>query len=99
MAEPVTLEEARLHLRVDHTDEDALIGSIILAARELAEHETGRVFSTDWPAGDVPASIRQWMLLTIGTLYANRETLVQGQQTGLPRPVCDGLLDPWRTYT
>ena len=38
MAEPVTLEEARLHLRVDHTDEDALIGSLIIAARELAEH-------------------------------------------------------------
>ena len=31
--------------------------------------------------------------------YANRETLVQGQQTELPRSVCDGLLDPWRTYT
>lgn len=35
--EPVTLEEARKHLRVDHTDDDALIGALITAAREYAE--------------------------------------------------------------
>ena len=44
--EPLTLAEAKLHLRVDGTDEDSLITALIVAAREAAEHETGRAFVT-----------------------------------------------------
>jgi len=38
--EPVTLAEARLHLRVTDTAEDALIGVWITAAREVCEYYT-----------------------------------------------------------
>lgn len=41
-AEPITLDEAKLHCRVDHADEDALISSLIATAREAVEHITGR---------------------------------------------------------
>lgn len=40
--EPVTTAEAKTHLRVEDTDSDTLIGALITAAREQAEHETGR---------------------------------------------------------
>jgi hypothetical protein len=41
-AEPVHLDEMKLHLRVDIDDDDTLIASIIRAAREHVESFTGR---------------------------------------------------------
>ncbi|WP_173935107.1 head-tail connector protein [Chelativorans sp. Marseille-P2723] len=39
--QPITLAEAKLHLRVDHNDEDALIESLIRAATEYLDGWTG----------------------------------------------------------
>ena len=57
--EPVSLSEAKLHSRIDHNDEDALINTLITAARQLSETFTGRAFCTQtveyrldrWPSG------------------------------------------------
>ena len=35
--EPITIDEAKLHLRVDHGHENALITEMIATARQLAE--------------------------------------------------------------
>ena len=59
--EPVTLDEAKLHCRVDHDDEDNLINSLISTARQYAETFTGRAICTQtiqyfldkWPSGNV----------------------------------------------
>lgn len=45
-SEPVSLTQAKAHLRVDHTDDDTMIGAMIQAAREAAEHQTGRALVT-----------------------------------------------------
>lgn len=45
-AEPVTLAEAKLHLRVDVADDDALITALISAARQHAEMITQRQLVT-----------------------------------------------------
>jgi uncharacterized phiE125 gp8 family phage protein len=59
--EPVTLDEAKAHLKVDTADDDALITSLIAAARARAEWHTGRAFVTQgwklwldtWPCNGI----------------------------------------------
>lgn len=58
---PVTLEEAKAHLRVDHPDDDALIMGLIGAATEACERHTRRSLMARtlrltrdyWPLGPV----------------------------------------------
>lgn len=40
-AEPLTLADAKQHMRVDISDDDALITALIVTARQQAEHRTG----------------------------------------------------------
>jgi uncharacterized phiE125 gp8 family phage protein len=44
--EPLTLEEAKLHLKVETDADDSLITSLITAARETAEIFTGRALAS-----------------------------------------------------
>jgi uncharacterized phiE125 gp8 family phage protein len=44
--EPISLDEAKLHLREDEDQQNELIESLIQSAREHAEQITGRVFCT-----------------------------------------------------
>ena len=57
--EPVSLADAKSHLRIDHERDDALVAGLIAAARRHVEHETGtalieqlwRRYLDDWPLG------------------------------------------------
>jgi len=47
--EPITLDQAKLHLRVDHADEDALISALIITARMACEDRLQRtLITTGW---------------------------------------------------
>ena len=61
--EPITLAEAKDHLRVDHTGEDAIIDNLIVAARQYLEGLLGRgipqqtmtaYYSTFWDLMELP---------------------------------------------
>ena len=52
--EPVTLNEAKLHCRIDVTDDDALVTSLITVARQYCETFTGRAFVTQTIQYDLP---------------------------------------------
>lgn len=59
--EPVSLADAKTHLRVGHADEDNLIAQLIAAARRQVEAQTGlklisqqwTVFRDDWPEAGI----------------------------------------------
>ncbi|EFL88956.1 head-tail connector protein [Ahrensia sp. R2A130] len=56
--EPLTLADAKLHLRIEHADEDDFITQTIAAARQYVEAVTGermltqawRQYVSDWPS-------------------------------------------------
>lgn len=181
VAEPITLAEAKVHLRVVGGDDDAYIAGLIVAARMMVEGRTGRAlmpqrvrigmdafgdvlrlprspltatpamvvkyYDTDgvqqtlagsvydintsiqpaavtpaygqtWPpirgvaggvtfeydvgypdADAVPAPLRQWMLLCIGTLYAHRDDVIAGVSVAaLPDGFMRLLWEPYMVY-
>jgi uncharacterized phiE125 gp8 family phage protein len=61
LIEPVTLSEAKAHLRVTHADDDTYISTLIKTARMTVEAQTGlaliaqawSVFLDDWPCAVV----------------------------------------------
>lgn len=74
-AEPVSLAEARAHLRLTHTEEDEAISMLIASARRVVEARTGlrliaqswTQYRDDWPADGI-ATLPLAPLLSIDSL-------------------------------
>ena len=64
------LKEAKEFLRVDGCEEDMLISSLIVTAQELVEEVIRKKLDE---FDDVPETIRQAMLILVGTLYEERQ--------------------------
>ena len=94
----VTLEEAKLHLRVDGSDDDADITIKLEAAEESAVNFLNRPIpwkGTDGMDVPVPASVKAAILLLLGDLYANREGAIVGTIHTV-NPTVERLLWPYR---
>ncbi len=81
----ISLDDAKEYLRVDSSDEDALIGSLIQSAGGLAR-DVGRITNEQWDAlNDEPseddgpevislrASLRIAVLYALGYLFEHRD--------------------------
>ena len=92
MAALLTLDEAKLHCRIDHNDEDALLGALIATAT-AAVADYMNVTSVDSTAA---APVKSAALLLVGDLYANREA--QGDRQFYKNPTFENLLNPYRVH-
>ena len=66
----LTLKETKEFLRVDGDEEDRLISSLIVTAKELTEEVLRRPLS-DFE--EVPDTVHQAMLIVAATLYEERQ--------------------------
>lgn len=77
--EPVSIEQARAHLRIDHGDEDVWLLSAIRVAREDAESFTGRVLINQtlelrldaWPVGEMISLPRPPLRSVVSVKYTD----------------------------
>ena len=90
----LTLTEAKLHLRVDHNDEDALIGAL-MATATAACADYLNMLPADLVVA-VPAPIKSAALLLVGALYENRESM--GERPFHKNPAFEALLNPYRAH-
>ena len=68
MTKLVSVEEAKLNLRVDGEHEDQIIRGMILAAENWVESDTGLALTND-----APAALRQAVLVLVTGFYNDRE--------------------------
>ena len=92
MAALLTLDEAKLHCRIDHNDEDSLLGALIATAT-TAVADYMNVTSVDDTA---PAPVKSAALLLVGSLYEQRES--QGDRQFYKNPAFEALLNPYRVH-
>ncbi|ACA90465.1 head-tail connector protein [Burkholderia orbicola] len=89
----VTLNEAKLHLRIVRDDEDEMIQTYILAATAAVSDYLNLSQLPD----PIPAPVRAAVLLQVGDLYENREAQGQGAISQFfPNPTFERLLNPYR---
>lgn len=86
----VTLEEAKLHMRVDHDEEDNYIMGLVAAA----ETHVANFLGDDLP-DPMPAPIKAAVLLLVCDLYEHRER--EGVRVMSERTSYAMLLAPYRS--
>ena len=98
------LATVKLHLRVDDSAEDALIGLYVTAAEEFAMQFLGRtIYATELAQGldaagiVINPAIQAALLLIVGHLYANREDVLAGVSVAQLPNGSQYLLQPYRS--
>lgn len=97
----ITLETAKLHLKVDTTDDDTMIEIYLGAAERAAMDYCNRtIYGAEGVGSDLDGvvindAIKAAILLNLGHLYVNREGVDTVQKQELPMGI-QSLLQPYR---
>ncbi|MBS0348283.1 MAG: phage gp6-like head-tail connector protein [Proteobacteria bacterium] len=87
----LTLEEVKLHCRIDGYEEDYLLAAMI----EAAVASVGDYINATEPLTDTaPAPVKAAAMLLVADLYSNREALVERPLS--KNPTFERLLNPYR---
>ena len=90
----LTLPEVKLHCRIDHAEDDALLSAMI----DAAVASVGDYINAPEPLdATAPAPVKAAALLLVGALYEQRES--QGDRPYNKNPTFEALLNPYRVHS
>ena len=95
----LSIDDVKRHLYIDHSDDDLYLADLITVAEDAVRRDLN-VYSLkelEDCSGMLPACVTQAMLLLVGTLYSNRESVSYGQARPVPHSY-EFLLDLCRNY-
>lgn len=78
--------------RIDGTEFDAILPTMIASAASLASHETG----VDYTTATMPEAVQQWVCANVSYWINNSDAA--SDKRADPSPFLAGLLDPYRTF-
>lgn len=95
----LSVADVKRHLIIDHTDDDLYLADLITVAEDAVKRDLNLFSLKDIEdcSGMLPPTVIQAMLLLIGTLYANRESVSYGNPTVVPHSY-NYLIDLYRNY-
>ena len=95
----LTIDDVKKHLYIDNNDDDKYLADLITVAEDAVKTDLNldSLCEIEDETGMLPASVIQAMLLLIGTLYANRESVTYGTPHTVPHSY-EYLLDLNRQY-
>ena len=95
----LSIADIKRHLIIDHCDDDLYLADLESVAEDAVRRDLNlySLKEIEDPTGMLPACVTQAMLLLVGTLYANRESVSYGQAHIVPHAY-GYLLDLARNY-
>ena len=95
----LSIADVKRHLIIDHQDDDLYLADLITVAEDAVKRDLNLhcLKEIEDCTGMLPAAVTQAMLLLIGTLYANRESVTYGTPHSVPHSY-EYLLDLYRNY-
>ena len=96
----LSVADVKRHLIIDHNDDDLYLADLITVAQDAVRRDLNlySLKEIEDSTGMLPPAVLQAMLLLIGTLYANRETVTYGNVPHIVPHSYEYLLDLSRNY-
>lgn len=98
MSTYITLAEAKIHLRVDYTEDDTYVQSLCDMVEEAVAIEIEADLADIAVESVLPLRLKQAMLLMVGHFYMMREPIIVGVSVAKIPYGFDFLISPFKNY-